>query len=253
MRSIYVPSMSGTPGANTNTYPLLDTTAPAYAVTDAGVVMPSAGASDARYHGFRRYVAALKTSHLGTLKGYASADGGSNWHQFYQRIIPPTEIVRMREVSVRIGQHRDVRFDWVNGGSAQTTWYVGQELTDSDELVGHGYDDAAYIVGGDMAAGFNGPAIQVGPEGKLVAQMQWTNAGARTGTITLQGLIDGTNYKPVPNAADAIGTANQPNNNNGDIVAYWRELRPFKRVRLVYASTGGSGANTSFAAQITTW
>lgn len=215
----------------------------------------SVAASDpVPFHGYTYYLLSLKTSHVGTLKGYVRATSDDDWVQFYQRVIPPTEAVVLRNVAVRIDQHRQVKFEWVNGGTNQTTFYVGQVLVDDTEpLVGHGYDDAAYLVNQSMAHAVTvaGGAIQVGPEGKLVALIQWANTGNPVGTLSLEFTHDGTLWKPVPGASTEFTT--QPASNTGDLVCYWRELKPFKRVRLKYASASGGAANASLNAQISTW
>lgn len=232
---------AGTPGADSSTYTLFDSTA---VRVFKGQLQP---------RGFRRYLLSLKTSHVGTVKGYVSSDGGTTWIQFYNRVILATEATKLRDISVRIDQHRDVKFEWVNGGSAQTTFYVAQALTsDVDHPIDHGYDDPLYIVSGSMVHSVTttGSAIQVGPEGRLVATIQWASTGTAVGTLSLEFTLDGTNWKPVPFASAEFTT--QPNNNNGDLVCYWRELQPFKRVRLKYVSTSGGTANTSLNAQIST-
>lgn len=233
-----------TPGADSATYELFN----------------SALADTNKYGGLTRkyWLATLKTSAVGTIKGYASSDGGSTWHQFYQRQIAPTESPLMRAVSVRIDMHKDVKFDWVNGGSAQNPFYMAQCLSPSDQPnTGHGYDDPSYFVGQSMAHAVTvtGSAIQVGPEGRLLAQIQWGATGTPVGTLSLEFSLNGTNWKPIPGAS-AEFTANgntQPAGSAGDIVCSWRELRPYKRVRLKYVSTSGGAANASLNAQITTW
>jgi hypothetical protein len=239
------------PGANSNTYGLVDTTASAaQLVGDAS--------SCFRQGLLRRYLLALKTAAVGTLKGYASADGGANWHQFFNRVIPATEAVVMRHVAVRIDQHRDVKFEWVNGGSAQSTWYVGQALTDDiDGVIATGYDDPAYIASGSMVHSVTtaGAAIQVGPEGQLVATAQWAATGTAVGTLSIEFTHNGVDWKPIPGAS-AQFTADgklQPNNNVGDYTYHWRELLAYKRVRIKYVSTSGGAANTSLNVQISTW
>jgi hypothetical protein len=228
-----------TPGADNNTYVLYNS-----ALTDAN-----------KWGGLKRkyYLLALKTSAVGTLNGYASSDGGSTWHQFYQRQVPATESVLMRNVPVRIDMHKDVKFEWVNGGSEQTTWYVSQVLSPSDNAgYGTGYDDPSYWVDQSMAHAVTvtGGAIQIGPEGRLLVQIQWAATGTPVGTLSLEFSLDGATWKTVPGASTEF---TQPAGSAGDIVCSWRELQPFKRVRLKYVSTSGGAANTSLNAQTTTW
>lgn len=247
-RSFRIAYGGSTPAADSATYKLLDTT-----VTSQPGQMDRQTLDAIRQGEVKRYLLSLKTSHIGTLRGYGSADAGGSWHQFYNRVILPTEAARMRDVNVRIDQHADFKFDWINGGSAQSTWYVAQALTsDVASPVDHGYDDPAYVVNQTMAhtTDFRAPAIQVGPEGKVRMNIQWASTSSPVGTFSLQFLRDdGTTWNDVPGASTEF---TNPASNSGNIVCYWRELRPFKRVALRYVSTSG-GAVNALQAQFSTW
>jgi len=86
------------------------------------------------YNNAARYRLSLKHSHLGTIKAYAQAGRSGTWVQFYQKAVrTPAASVRMHMASIPIATHADIKVTWVNGGTAQTTWYVGQALLTAEE------------------------------------------------------------------------------------------------------------------------
>jgi hypothetical protein len=143
-----------------------------------------------------------------------------------------------------------VKFEWVNGGSAQTTWSVYQALA-NEELKGFPTSSSTYVVGQSMShsVDFRAPTIQVGPEGDLVMSIQWASTGTAIGTLSLQYLTS-AGWKDIPDAEDAFTT--QPSNNTGNLVCAWTGLRAFRHVALRYVSTSGGSGNTSLAAQYVT-
>lgn len=114
-----IPYTGSVPGADSNTYTLFDS-----------VAFRAASRGPIRFGAFARYVLALKNSGVGTLKAYASKDGGANYIQFYEIAIPVSTVQRMNQIALMLEPHLDVRIDWVNGGAAQATWYAGQSLDD---------------------------------------------------------------------------------------------------------------------------
>ncbi len=105
-------------------------------------------------------------------------------------------------------------------------------------------DNTTYIVTGNMSADVVGPAITVGPEGRLLVQCAWTNTGAPIGSFVLQGLMpDASAYDDVAGADTAW--LRQPNNDTNTSMAYFRELQVFTSVRVIYRRTSGGTANTS--------
>jgi hypothetical protein len=103
------------PGANSNESTLYDST------EESNNILA--------YRESARYRLALKHSHLGTLKAYAKSSRTGDWVQFYQKPLPtPAAAIRPHVVSIPISTHNDIKVTWTNGGSAQTTWYVGQAL-----------------------------------------------------------------------------------------------------------------------------
>lgn len=106
-----------TPGADASTYTLFST------------VTAFPGANYCAMGGLGRLVLALANSAAGTLKGYVSEDRGINWTQ----ILPDTAVSartagNQNPFDIRIGEYPDFKLDWVNGGSAQTTWLVEMAL-----------------------------------------------------------------------------------------------------------------------------
>lgn len=65
----------------------------------------------------------IKHSQAGTLKGWHSLDGGTNWTQFYDTgsLAAPTYT---DNGVVLVEGFRDFKFEWTNGGVAQATWAV---------------------------------------------------------------------------------------------------------------------------------
>lgn len=97
-----------------------------------------------------RYRLSHKHNAAGTLKAYASNDNGANWTQIYERYAQaPAATKRAHEYSIPIGMHLDVKVTWVNGGSAQSTWYVGHALMSSSEV--DQIVDVASVVPGPVA------------------------------------------------------------------------------------------------------
>jgi hypothetical protein len=129
---VVAPQTTGTPGADSNTYTLFDST-----------VFRSARRGGALFSDFVRYVLSLKNSAIGTVKAYSSKDGGTTWVQFYEMAMPISTTQRMNQLGIPLEPHFDVRIDWVNGGAAQTTWYVAQALDDGQAPLRIVFLDAA--------------------------------------------------------------------------------------------------------------
>lgn len=103
--------ISATPGADTNVYNLFNSV-----TSFGGGLLPSKGASRVNVN--------IKNSHAGTIRSYRSGDKGTTWTQFGNDIVVPA--AGATDVSgpymFLVDTYRDVKIDWVNGGSAQTTW-----------------------------------------------------------------------------------------------------------------------------------
>lgn len=104
------------PGADSNTYTIFTT-------VDGSI--PRGWAVNADVHSFHWDI---KHSQSGTLKGYRSEDGGSNWVQFFDSgaLAAPTYTSNGVEL---VEGFRDFKFEWVNGGSAQATWSVSIDVS----------------------------------------------------------------------------------------------------------------------------
>lgn len=99
------------PGANSNTYPLFNS-----ATWSLGAgILPMWG---------NRLLFGLTNNNSGTLKAYRSTDKGTTWEQVGGDISvaanSSTDI--NGPYDYEIDAHPDFKLDWVNGGSAQTTW-----------------------------------------------------------------------------------------------------------------------------------
>lgn len=237
--TILIPYTGPVPGADTNTYTLLDT-------------RPKLGVQAIPAYDMSRYVVSFKNSHPGTMKVYASSDGTPPTNQIFEVYVFPSIPQRTNDFEVPIIQHTDLLVQWVNTGTAQSPWYVGQCLAaDATAKFTIGYEDPLNLVNGSMAhptAPTLGNPIQIGPEGQLIATMQWPATGSPAGTFSLLSLYPDGVWRAVPGASTEF---TQPTGaaTAGNFVAYWRELQPFRRVRIAYTSTGGGAGNTGLAIQ----
>jgi hypothetical protein len=113
-----------TPGADANTYVLFATASPSASV--AGSVAVGNWGPMGDVHAFR-YV--IKNPAAGTVNGYFSLDRGATWVQFYTMpaAIPVAGTASTDVVSVE--GFRDFKFEWVNGGVAQTGWSVSMDVS----------------------------------------------------------------------------------------------------------------------------
>jgi cellulose biosynthesis protein BcsQ len=104
------------PGADTSTYPLFDST----------VAFP--GANYFQMHGYKRLVIDLTHNASGTLNWYKSDDRGDTWTQLgTESLAAPTY---SDQIDIWVEPYSDMKVEWVNGGSAQTSWIVDLALTD---------------------------------------------------------------------------------------------------------------------------
>lgn len=105
-----------TPGANTNITVLFST------------VTAFPGKAMGAYGGIRRIGLDLAHSHNGTLNLYKSGDRGTNWSLVSTEAITAAATTTKKEFLVE--SLADYKLEWVNGGSAQTTWLVDILLGD---------------------------------------------------------------------------------------------------------------------------
>lgn len=103
--------VSSTPGADTNTYSLFNSV-----TSFGGGLLPTKHAG--------RLDVTVKNSHAGTIKAYFSRDKGANWYQVAGDIAVPASAATdvNGPYDFLVDPYPDFKVDWVNGGSAQTTW-----------------------------------------------------------------------------------------------------------------------------------
>lgn len=113
--TIQVGVTGGTPGADSNTYKLFDST-----VTFGNGL---------RQHDITRIIFTLQNSHAGTLNAYWSANGGTTWN-LYDAQVPgvPAAGASSGPFDYLVDPYADWKLEWVNGGSAQTTWRTALTL-----------------------------------------------------------------------------------------------------------------------------
>jgi len=114
--------MGDTPGADSDTYNLVDTT------------LLGGGSNFFAHSGTAKVELFLKNADTGTLKEYVSEDGGVNWSQISETAVSAAAATGQNAYSFVVEPYRDWKLDWVNGGSAQTTWVVSMALV-SDRSV----------------------------------------------------------------------------------------------------------------------
>jgi hypothetical protein len=113
------PTNSSTPGTDSNTYVMFDSTVTFGVGIDGDVRNETLIA-----HEISRVIFTLDNNQAGTLKAYRSIDKGLNWKQVGGDIVVP--IAGATDVNgpydFLTDAHPDFRISWVNGGVAQTTW-----------------------------------------------------------------------------------------------------------------------------------
>jgi len=116
---INVAVSGGTPGADSNTYVLFDST-----VTFAAPNQSNSKSTTLSAHGISRIELTLVNAVAGTLKGYRSVDKGANWDQVGGDIAVPINAATdvNGPYDFLVDSYGDFRISWVNGGSTQTTW-----------------------------------------------------------------------------------------------------------------------------------
>lgn len=130
---IKVKVIAATPGADSNTYVMFDST-----VTFGVGIDGDSRNQTLNAHGISRIPFTLKNSHAGTIRSYESMDKGLNWVQFGN----DTAVAASGSTDVSgpydflVDTYDDVRIIWVNGGSAQTTWRPGIQLIPGDRASG---------------------------------------------------------------------------------------------------------------------
>ena len=105
---------TSTPGADSNTYVMFDSTVESYWRIGPGNLNLWAS----------RLSFGVENSHSGTLKAYRSTNKGTNWDQ----VGGDTAVAAAAATDISgpydylVDTYTDFKLEWVNGGSAQTTW-----------------------------------------------------------------------------------------------------------------------------------
>lgn len=124
---------ASTPGADSNTYVMVDST-----VSFGVGIDGDPRNATLRAHNISRISFALKNSHLGTLKAYRSTDKGANWTQFGGDVAVAASAATdiSGPYDYLVDTYSDFRLSWVNGASAQTTWRPEVTMIRSDRASG---------------------------------------------------------------------------------------------------------------------
>lgn len=107
-----------------STFVLFSTAAPS-----AGVAGSCPMANWAPMNGLHVYRYDVKHSHDGTVKGYKSDDRGTNWVQFYDSGTLAAPTYTNNDV-VSVEGLANFKFEWLNGGTNQTTFELTQSVSD---------------------------------------------------------------------------------------------------------------------------
>jgi hypothetical protein len=109
----------GVPGADSNTYVLFDSS-----------TSSQFSERSKRFAEYKRYILSLKNTAAGTLRAWSSNDGGSTWRQFFDAAVAAASTTRNNSFAIPTEPHANVKIDWVNGGVAQSIFYVQHALDD---------------------------------------------------------------------------------------------------------------------------
>ena len=119
MSQVNIKYSGATPGADSAVYVLFNST----------LLGMGGGAIQNMPGGNKRYLLRLSNSQSGTLRCYASNNGGTSWTQ----VVPDTAWTAsaagdQNNLDFLIAGYKDFKAEWTNGGSAQATWVVHQAL-----------------------------------------------------------------------------------------------------------------------------
>lgn len=116
---IQVAVVASTPGTDSNTYIMFDST-----VTFAAPNQSNSKSTTLFAHGITRIEFTLSNSQAGTLKAYRSVDKGTNWDQVGGDIAVAANAATdiNGPYDFLVDPYADFRISWVNGGTAQATW-----------------------------------------------------------------------------------------------------------------------------------
>lgn len=127
--NIKVKVISATPGTDSNTYNLFSSI-----VTFGAPNQSNSASTTLMAHDISRLELRLANNATGTLKFYTSTDGGTNWDQTGGDIsvAASTSTDINGPYDFLLDPYTDCKLDWVNGGTAQTTWRPNVVLVRGD-------------------------------------------------------------------------------------------------------------------------
>jgi hypothetical protein len=89
-----------------------------------------------RAMGCSRVAVVIQNSHTGNLKAYWSDDKGTNWNLYSTEVVAVPAAGASEWDDYEVDTFRDWKLDFVNDGSAQTTWRVNLSVTCGDRSAG---------------------------------------------------------------------------------------------------------------------
>lgn len=180
----------------------------------------------------------VECSHKGTLHASWSDDDGTEWNIYDQRVMPASGTNMAHHFSIPIVGYRDVKIEWVNGGTTQTNFDVLTTLsTEQDNIWQGGRHFPAYMTDTDYdgtPGDTGGDWIQVGPEKRVAFHITTAAGTSPVGTNVLQGTWDGgTSAVEIDNASGEFDT----NMASLDDTAIFTNVEcPFVRLYVDYTS-----------------
>lgn len=190
----------------------------------------------------------VECSHKGTLHASWSDDDGTEWNVYDQRVMPASGTNMAHHYTIPIVGYRDVKIEWVNGGTTQTNFDVMTSLSpEQSNIWAGGRNFPSYVASENKTADVTGDAIQVGPERRVAFHITTASGGSPTGNgNSLQGTMDGgTTWVEIDNAStefDALAASLD------DTAIFTNVEFPF--VRLFCDITGGTA--NSYAVKAST-
>jgi hypothetical protein len=106
------------PGADSSTYVLFNSVTATFPERAFGL------------WGVHKFCLDLKCNQAGTLNWYKSDDRGVNWRQMGTLAVAAPAATDSVLAEFFVASERDFKLEWVNGGSAQTTWFLDMSLSD---------------------------------------------------------------------------------------------------------------------------
>lgn len=113
------PTNSSTPGTDSNTYVMFDST-----VTFGVGVDGDSRNQTLIGHEIARVIFTLNNNQAGTIRAYRSINKGTSWDQVGGDIVVAAAAATdvNGPYDFLTDPHPDFRISWINGGTAQTTW-----------------------------------------------------------------------------------------------------------------------------------